>query len=62
MSRTRGRPPLPESERRTYRVEVRLSAAERERLDAAADAEGVTLSEYLRTAAWALAMEPQGER
>ena len=45
-----GRPRLPEGERRTYRVGVSLSEAEREAVAAKAEAAGLSPAAYLRQA------------
>lgn len=47
----RGRPPLPAGERRTARLEVRLSADEERDLAAYAARERLTLAEAVREAA-----------
>lgn len=44
----RGRPALPDGEARDVTIKVRVTEAERERLQAAADREGVSVSERLR--------------
>jgi hypothetical protein len=43
-----GRPPKPKAERRSKRLELRLSGAEYEEFEKRAKAEGLTVSEYLR--------------
>lgn len=43
-----GRPALPDGEARDVTIKVRVTEAERERLQAAADREGVSVSERLR--------------
>lgn len=45
------RPPLPESERRSEVLQLRLTKAERELLDRAAEALGIPVSELIRDAA-----------
>lgn len=45
------RPPLPDSERRSEVLQLRLTQAERSTLDAGADATGELVSEFIRTAA-----------
>lgn len=47
----RGRPPLPADERRTRRLEVRLTDDERAELDAYASREGADVAEAVRDAA-----------
>jgi hypothetical protein len=47
-SRPRGRPVLPEDERRTGRIEIRVTEIERRRLEALAAARELPVSEYLR--------------
>ncbi|MEM8782211.1 MAG: hypothetical protein AAGE65_05070 [Planctomycetota bacterium] len=44
-----GRPNKPESERRTHRFQIRLSEAERELIEAAAEAKDQTASDWART-------------
>lgn len=44
----KGRPPLPESERKSNSVRVRLTDAELEALKDEAVANGVTVSDYIR--------------
>lgn len=44
-----GRPPLPAGEARSVSMQVRLTPEEHERLKAAAAADGVAATEYLRT-------------
>jgi uncharacterized protein (DUF1778 family) len=51
MSPPRGRPPIRPEERRQERITVRLNAEERRRVEAAAQAAGVTPSTWLREAA-----------
>lgn len=43
-----GRPPMPESRRRSASVSVALTCGEYEQLSRAAESSGVTLSDYLR--------------
>jgi uncharacterized protein (DUF1778 family) len=43
-----GRPKLPKSEKKTQRVEIRLSTDERAAFEAAAEEAGLPLSEWLR--------------
>lgn len=45
------RPPLPESERRSQVLQLRLTKAEREFLDEAAEALGVTITDLIRDSA-----------
>ncbi|WP_425492552.1 plasmid mobilization protein [Lysobacter changpingensis] len=45
------RPPLPESERRTEVLQLRLTKGERKDLDEGAEASGEQVSEFIRTAA-----------
>ena len=46
----RGRPPLPQDQRRTTTVLVRMTASERSNLERAAARSGQTLSEWIREA------------
>jgi len=43
-----GRPPKPKAERKTKTVKLRMSNAEHRKLEALANAEGLTVSEFLR--------------
>ena len=43
-----GRPPKPKAERKTKTVKLRMSNAEHRKLEALANAEGLTVSEILR--------------
>jgi predicted DNA binding CopG/RHH family protein len=43
-----GRPPIPKAERRSKRIELRLSAAELRQLERKARAKGLNVSEFLR--------------
>lgn len=45
-----GRPPLPVTQRKAGRVELRLVESERAQWTAAAEREGLTLSEWVRAA------------
>jgi len=45
------RPPLPDSERRTEVLQLRLTKGERKDLDEGAEATGEQVSEFIRTAA-----------
>ena len=47
MART-GRPKLPSAKRKAGRIELRVTEAEREAMEAAAERAGKTLSEWLR--------------
>lgn len=47
----KGRPPLPASERRSHILQTRVTSAERELVEAGAQAEGATPAEFLREAA-----------
>lgn len=46
-----GRPPLPDSQRRTEVLQLRLTKDERSTMDAGADAAGEIVSEFIRNAA-----------
>ena len=46
-----GRPPLPESERRSEVLQLRLTKGERKDMEAGADASGEQLTEFIRGAA-----------
>lgn len=46
-----GRPPLPESQRRSEVLQLRLTKDERHKMDAGASAAGEQTSEFIRTAA-----------
>jgi len=46
-----GRPPLPESERRSQVLQLRLTKGERKDMEAGADASGEQLTEFIRGAA-----------
>lgn len=43
-----GRPPKPKADRRSMRLELRLSRAEYDEFEKKARAEGLTVSEFLR--------------
>jgi predicted HicB family RNase H-like nuclease len=45
----RGRPPLPDERRKGKRIEIRADPGERDAYEAAADAAGIDLSEWIRT-------------
>jgi hypothetical protein len=44
-----GRPPKPKTERRSKRVELRMSQAEYQEVEKKARAQGLTVSEFLRS-------------
>ena len=48
MKKRMGRPPKPERERRSIRVELRVSAAEYRKIERKAKARGLSVSEFLR--------------
>ena len=48
MKKRMGRPPKPKAERKSKRIELRLSAAEYRRLEQKAKAKGLSVSEFLR--------------
>ena len=50
-STIRGRPPLPDAKRKAAYIGVRMTAADRRRIERAAKRAGETLSEYLAAAA-----------
>ena len=54
----RGRPALPRDQKRGDAMHVRLLAGERQRLQKAADASGMTLTAYIRQQALRGAPEP----
>lgn len=60
-SRRRGRPPVPDSERRKHFAKTRLNDAERTRLDEALAAAGITESELLRRLSLTWAAETTGD-
>ena len=47
----KGRPPLPDSERRSQILQARVTSAERETIEAGAEAAGETPAEFLRESA-----------
>jgi uncharacterized protein (DUF1778 family) len=51
MTTKMGRPKLPKSERKSGRIEIRVSAAEQAAMETAADNAGLRLSEWLREVA-----------
>jgi len=51
MTTKMGRPKLPKSERRSGRIEIRVSGPEQAAMDAAAGRAGLKLSEWLRDVA-----------
>lgn len=51
MSTKMGRPKLPKSERKSGRIEIRVSGPEQAAMDAAAEKAGLKLSEWLRDVA-----------
>ncbi len=48
MKKRMGRPPKPKMERRSKRVELRMSSAEYRKLEQKAKAKGLSVSEFLR--------------
>ena len=46
--KTRGRPSLPEKNRKTYLISLRLTKEERETYQAKADETGLSLSDWIR--------------
>ncbi|MGH8074948.1 MAG: plasmid mobilization protein [Lysobacter sp.] len=55
------RPPLPDSERRSEVLQLRLTKDERKDLDAGANAAGEQTSEFIRTAALVRAQRELGK-
>lgn len=53
--RGRGRPPIPDDERRSVRLKVQVTESERAQLDLAADLLGESISDLLRRTALATA-------
>jgi hypothetical protein len=57
-----GRPPIPEEERRSERIELRLTVAEREEWEAIAERLGLSVSDALREGMRLLARKQRGSR
>jgi Bacterial mobilisation protein (MobC) len=55
----RGRPQLPDSQRRSRRLWLRLTAQEQSAIQAKAEVAGLSLAEYLRRAALAKSVHPR---